>query len=105
MEERRRSARITLGHADVATLPTIQNVQVLDISVIGVMLHLSRPIDPGTRGCLRLNLWGSPFSADVEVRRVSPVSENGRDLGYRVGARFVGITPEHRHLIERFASQ
>jgi PilZ domain len=105
MEERRRSTRITLGQADRATLPTIQDVQVLDISVIGVMLHVSRPIDPGTRGCLRLNLWGSSFSADVEVRRVSPVSENGRDLGYRVGASFVGITPEHRHLIERFASQ
>ena len=105
MEERRRSPRVTLAPTDVATLPTIQNVQVLDISVIGVMLHLNRRIDPGTRGCLRLNLWGSPFSADVEVRRVSLVSENGRDLGYRVGATFVGITPEHRHLIERFASQ
>src|SRR5262249_35164518 len=105
MEERRRSARVTLGFVDIATLPTTQSVQVLDISVVGVMLQLSRPIDLGTRGSLRLNLWGSPFTADVEVRRVSPVVENGRDLGYRVGAAFVAITPEHRHLIERFASQ
>ena len=36
---------------------TAQSVQVLDISLVGVLLHASRRIDPGTRGCLRLNLW------------------------------------------------
>ncbi len=105
MEERRRSARVSVGAANVANLPTTQSVQVLDISLAGVLLHASRRIDPGTRGCLRLNLWGAPFAADVEVRRVSPINDNGRHVGYRVGASFVGISPEHRQLIERFASQ
>jgi hypothetical protein len=54
---------------------------------------------------LKLNFWGSPFTADVEIRRAVPVVEHGTTLGYRVGATFVAITPEHRQLIERFASQ
>jgi hypothetical protein len=105
MEERRRSARFEMGHVELAQLPTTQSVQVLDISVMGVLLHSSRPIDPGTRGCLKLNFWGTPFAADVEVRRAVPVTDNGNGRGYRVGASFVTITAEHRQLIERFASQ
>ena len=105
MEERRRSVRFEMGHVELAQLPTTQSVQVLDISVMGVLLHSSRPIDPGTRGCLKLNFWGTPFSADVEVRRAVPVTDNGGRQGYRVGASFVTISPEHRQLIERFASQ
>ena len=105
MEERRRSVRFAVGHAEPAHLPTTQSVQVLDISVMGVLLHSSRRIDPGTRGCLKLNFWGTPFLADVEVRRAVPVTAEGSGLGYRVGATFAAITPEHRQLIERFASQ
>ena len=89
----------------MAKLPTRQAVQVLDISLIGVLLQSSRRIDPGTRACLRLNLAGAPFSADVEVRRVAPVGDGLRESGYRIGAKFVGIALEHRQLIERFASQ
>jgi hypothetical protein len=94
-----------MGHAELAKVPTSQSVQVLDISVMGVLLHASRAVDPGTRGSLKLNFWGSPFSAEVEIRRAVPVVEHGTTLGYRVGATFVAITPEHRQLIERFASQ
>ena len=103
--ERRRSGRIVMGHIQPATLPTSQSVQVLDISVMGVLLQSSRPVEPGTRGSLKLNFWGTPFAADVEVRRTVPVTNDGRTVGYRVGATFVTIAPEHRQLIERFASQ
>ena len=105
MEDRRRSVRVGVGHAELAHLPTTQSVQVLDISVMGVLLHSVRPIDPGTRGSLKLNFWGTPFSADVEVRRAVSVTDGGSSQGYRVGATFVAISPEHRQLIERFASQ
>ena len=97
--------RIEVGRAELAQLPTTQSVQVLDISVMGVLLHSSRPIEPGTRGSLKLNFWGTPFAADVEIRRAVPLIEHGSNLGYRVGATFVAIAPEHRQLIERFASQ
>jgi hypothetical protein len=46
-----------------------------------------------------------PFSADVEVRRITPAPADGHAGGYRIGGMFVAITPEHRQLIERFASQ
>jgi hypothetical protein len=49
-------------------------------------------------------LWGTPFSADVEVRRVNPLAAGDQAAGYGVGATFVAMMPEHRHLIERFAS-
>ena len=94
-----------MGRVDMVSLPAAQGVQVLDISVMGVLLHTNRSIEPGTRGCLRLNLWGTPFAADVEVRRAHAVQDAGGNLGYQVAAAFVDIAPEHRQLIERFASQ
>ena len=103
MVERRRSVRVGVGHGSLASLPAALNVQVLDISVIGVLLHSSREVDPGARGSLRLNLAGAPFSADIEVRRVLTIQDDGGRTAFRVGARFVGISSENRQLIERFA--
>jgi hypothetical protein len=105
MEDRRRSSRIEIGHVERVSLPTSESVQVLDISVTGVLLHASRSIEPGTRGVLKLNFGGSPFSVDVEIHRADLASEGGSSPNYRVGASFVAISPEHRQLIERFAIQ
>jgi hypothetical protein len=104
MDERRRSVRMVID-GQLAVLPTNVDVQVLDISVAGVLLQTNQPFDLGTRGCLRLNLWGTAFSADVEVRRVDKLMDGERQAGYGIGAVFVAIMPEHRQLIERFASQ
>jgi hypothetical protein len=103
MDEQRRSTRVTVD-SETARILSTADVQVLDISVAGVLLHINRPVELGSRACLRLNLWGTPFSADVEFRRVQRLV-GARDAGYGVGAVFVAITPEHRQLIERFASQ
>lgn len=104
MDERRRSARIAVEGRIGKTLINA-DVQVLDISEGGVLLQTSQRVEPGARGCLRLNLWGTPFTADVEVRRVSRLMDGDREAGYGVGAVFLTIMPEHRQLIERFASQ
>jgi len=104
VEERRQAVRLAVDK-QIAVLPSNVDVQVLDISVAGVLLQTNQSFEPGTRGCLRLNLWGSAFAADVEIRRVSPILNDGRETGYGVGAVFVAIMPEHRQLIERFASQ
>jgi hypothetical protein len=103
MDERRRAMRVAV-HGHAAEVLSNLDVQVLDISAAGVLLQTSQPVEPGMRGCLRLNLWGQPFAADVEVRRVSQ-SGGERGGGYGVGAVFVGLMPEHRHLIEQFAKQ
>jgi len=101
MEERRRAPRheVSEQHAEA---PSNLNVRVLDISTAGVLLQAPRQVMPGARGSLRFALAGAPFSADIQVRRVSPASETGS--WYHIGATFVGMTLEHRQLIERFIS-
>lgn len=83
---------------ELAILPVSLSVQLLDISLAGVLVHSSQPSKPGSRGRLRLDLSGQPFSAEVEVCRVAPGAGNG----YRIGVRFVDLSEEHRHVIEDF---
>jgi hypothetical protein len=103
MEERRRSKRLAVPNAELALLSLSMTVQVLDISLAGVLLQASRLVQTGARGSLRLSLGGTPFSADVTVQRVVP-SGSLAD-GYRVGATFGAISLEHRQVIERYTSQ
>lgn len=103
INERRGAPRYAAKAGELVMLPFPVSVQVMDISVAGVLLQSSRPIEVGTRGSLRLNIGGTPFLVDVDVRRVSP-SPTGKDLTYRIGAQFVGIGPEHRQVIERFTN-
>lgn len=104
MDERRRSPRYMTGAGEFAFLPVAASVQVLDISQAGVLLRSQQPVKVGTRGRLRLSVGGSPFTAEVEVRRVSQGPAEGGN-GYRVGVMFVDIDPEHRQIIERFTRQ
>jgi c-di-GMP-binding flagellar brake protein YcgR len=99
MDERRRTPR-QLAQGQSVGLPVAESVRVLDMSSVGVLLETSFPPDLGARARLRLSLAGEPLAAEIEVRRVAPGPE-----GYRVGARFVDMTPAHRRLIERFMSQ
>jgi hypothetical protein len=70
MEERRRFPRHETP-GQLATVPASVNVQVVDISVAGVLLQSSEAIAAGTKGNLRLHLDGSAVRADVEVQRVA----------------------------------
>ena len=78
------------------------SVRILDISVTGVLVESRHPVDPGSRGRLRLNLDGLPITVDVRIQRV----ETGKEgAGCRVGALFLGLDPKHRQLIEWFVTQ
>jgi hypothetical protein len=102
MEERRRSPRRTV-HGEIAVVvPTIANVQLLDVSLSGVLLLSDQSFEMGTEGGLSVNLDGSRFRADVHVQRVVAASP---EVGYRLGARFVALSPDDRQLIERFMAQ
>jgi hypothetical protein len=100
MEERRRSPRRTV-HGEIAIVPTIANVQLLDVSLSGVLLQSDQSFERGTEGGLSVNLDGSHFRADVHVHRVMASSA----VGCRLGARFVALSPDDRQLIERFMAQ
>ena len=102
MEERRRYPRYDT-EGQIATTPASVNVRVLDISVAGVLLHSSEAVEAGTTGSLRLHLDGSAFRADVQVQRVAADPAGGG--GYRLGATFVGLSPDLHQLIERFMAR
>ena len=102
MEERRRFPRHETP-GQLALVPANVNVQVLDISVAGVLLQSSEAVAAGTKGNLRLHLDGSPFRADVQVQRVAAAPAGS--VGYCLGATFVGLSAELRQLIERFMAR
>ena len=92
-------------HGMLAMVPSALDVQVLDITVEGVLLRANQAMDIGARGRLRLNLSDAAFDADIEVRRVSPAAHDGTTQWYDIGAAFLTMSPEDRQLIERFANQ
>src|SRR5437870_372093 len=98
IEERRQFPRYPVLDSEHAIMPFSLSVQLLDISQTGVMLQSAQQAKEGSRGHLRFDLAGQPFSVDVEVRRVArPAGTN-----YRIGARFVALSEEQRQIIEAF---
>jgi PilZ domain-containing protein len=102
--DRRRVARaaITDTQLSVLTLPT--PVRLLDISLGGVLFESSNAVDVGTRGTLRFNFGGAPFSADVQVQRIEPAGTD-RVGRYLIGAAFVALSRDDQQVIQRFADQ
>jgi hypothetical protein len=80
-------------------------VRLLDISLDGVLLESSHAVEPGTRGTLRFNFGGVPFSADVHVERIDPAKSEGGAERFSIGASFVALSRQDQRVIERFAHQ
>jgi hypothetical protein len=99
LEERRRSPRYEVSGGEMAIVPFAISVRLLEISTSGVLLQSNQTAIVGSRGRLSLTLEGQPFSAEVEVRRVSTGVDN---VGLRLGATFVNPTTELEQMIERF---
>jgi PilZ domain-containing protein len=101
MQERRRHPR-RLVEDEVASLPAMINAQVLDITPGGALLRTTRPVDVGTRGVFRLNLGGETFTAQMQVRRVTPARGS---LGFLLGTTFVNVSAADEQLLERFMTE
>jgi hypothetical protein len=100
--ERRRTPRFPLPDAAEAQIVSGTSVQVLDISVGGVLLLSSRSAAVGTRGRLSVTVADNPLATEIEIRRVSELPNRP---GYRIGAMFIDLSPEHRAAITRFTGQ
>lgn len=98
MEDRRRSPRYQVASGEMALVPSAVSVQILDISRGGVLLRSTHGVRLASTGKLTTMLKGQPFTAEVEVRRVEPVQGGG----CRIGARFIGISTEHKRVLEDF---
>ena len=102
--ERRRVPRAAIADTELSVLAFPVPVRLMDISLGGVLLESLHTVDLATRGTLRFNFGGLPFSADVKVERVqrqaTPVGER-----FIIGASFVALSRQDQRVIERFADQ
>ena len=69
-----------------------------------MLLESSHPVELGTRGTLRFNFGGVPFSADVKVERLDGRA-TARAERFTIGASFVALSRQDQRVIERFADQ
>jgi hypothetical protein len=102
--DRRRVPRAAIADTELSVLAFPIPVRLLDISLGGVLLESSHAVDLGTRGTLRFNFGGVPFSADVKVERLER-QPNGAGERFTIGASFVALSRQDQRVIERFADQ
>lgn len=102
--DRRRVPRAVIADTELSVLAFPIPVRLLDISLAGVLLESTHPVELGTRGTLRFNFGGVPFSADVRVERIDRSTTNGAER-YAIGAAFVSLSRNDQRVIERFADQ
>jgi PilZ domain len=102
--DRRRVPRAAIADTELSVLAFPIPVRLLDISLGGVLLESSHAVDLGTRGTLRFNFGGVPFSADVKVERLERPRNGGEDR-FTIGASFVALSRQDQRVIERFADQ
>ena len=103
--DRRRVPRAAIADTELSVLAFPIPVRLLDISLTGVLLEASHPVELGTRGTLRFNFGGVPFSADVRVERLDRVRRDAGSEKYSIGAAFVALSRQDQRVIERFADQ
>jgi hypothetical protein len=84
------------------TIPVSTKIQVIDISLGGVLFECGEPVPIGARGTVRLNLGGLPLIVELEVLRVS--ADPSDESTYRVAGSYINMSTVHRRLIDRFMS-
>jgi hypothetical protein len=94
-----------IADTELSVLAFPMPVRLLDISLGGVMLESAHPVDLGTRGTLRFNFGGLPFSADVRVERIDSSRSQAGTEKYAIGAAFIALSRQDQRVIERFAHQ
>lgn len=100
-QERRRGSRAATSELEVM-VPTSITVQVLDISLGGVLLASSTDLPVGHRAGLRMVLGSEPCAVQVEIRHGANLGEAHGEGRYRLGAAFVALDEECRRSIHRF---
>lgn len=103
--DRRRVPRAVIADTELSVLAFPIPVRLLDISLGGILLESTHPVELGTRGTLRFNFGGVPFSADVKVERLDRQPNGGGVERYTIGASFVALSRQDQRVIERFAEQ
>jgi c-di-GMP-binding flagellar brake protein YcgR len=101
--ERRRTPRATVAGGHALQMPRSTTVQLVDISLGGVLLSSPQALEPGGRATLQTQLGTKPVQAEVEVCQVSPERAAAQAQGrFRVGARFVALGEPDRRAVQQF---
>jgi hypothetical protein len=100
--ERRRYPRVRGSHIDVS-VPSVSAVEVLEISSSGALLSTETPLKVGQRAHLRTLLSREPFSAWIEVIRVTEGTAAGNVKRHHFGVVFTSMDENSRKLLQRFA--
>ena len=102
--ERRRVPRAAIADTELSVLAFPIPVRLLDISLGGVLLECGHDVELGTRGTLRFNFAGVPFSADVKVERIDQLP-GPKTQRVNIAASFVALSRQDQRVIEQFAEQ
>jgi hypothetical protein len=101
--DRRRSHRVnSLGRAEIGQ-PKWATVDLLDISVSGVLFVSDEALAAGDKGRLKVRLGDQTLTAEIEVRRKD--THSAARGGFRVGASFVGLDEDTSLLLEAFVGE
>ncbi len=103
--DRRRATRVVIADTELTVLAFPAAVRLIDISLSGVLLESTHPVDLDSRGTLRFNFGGVPFSADVQVERSTSLAPAAGTSRFSIGATFVSLSQQDQRVIERFADQ
>jgi PilZ domain len=102
--DRRRVPRAVIADTELSVSAFPLPVRLLDISLGGVLLESSHPVELDTRGTLRFSFGGVPFSADVRVERMERQGFSDVER-FTIGASFVALSRQDQRVFERFADQ
>jgi hypothetical protein len=97
--ERRRSPRVPMGGGATMVRPASMAVRLLDLSSDGVLLSCPDPVAPGALPRVVTRLGNRPLDAEIDVRHGSD-EWDPRVGGYRVGGRFVSLSPQARLAVD-----
>src|SRR5688500_1191936 len=100
--DRRRVPRAVIADTELSVLAFPIPVRLLDISLGGVLLDASHPVELAARGTLRFSVGGVAFSADVRVERMERQGQRDAER-FTIGASFVALSRQDQQVIERFA--
>ena len=95
--ERRRSPRIRLPHQEQCELHLRTRVQLIDISLSGVLFAADMPLPVGAGGQLRFGLGGAAFAPTVRIKRRASTSDQRR-----FGTVFTSMDEGSRRRLEEF---
>ena len=101
LEERREVSRIPIRNGYAYLKSTWSTIQLLDISLGGVLMSAGRPLPVGHRAGLRTVVNGERVAVDVEITRDDPPT-GARPGKWLVGASFVSLDERSRQSLEKF---